>query len=71
MTLASTFAESPTVYHLGALRSIEGIFANSQDEPVRRAVAAALEGCVGATLQKIKVREDRTRGLMFYIFRVL
>ncbi|CDJ65113.1 hypothetical protein, conserved [Eimeria necatrix] len=52
--LSRTFAESPTVYHLGALRSLQGIFSNAQEDCVRRAVAAALEGCVGFILEKIK-----------------
>ncbi|OEH76191.1 hypothetical protein cyc_06986 [Cyclospora cayetanensis] len=57
--LSSTFAESPTVYHLGALRSLQGIFSNSQEACVRRAVATALEGCVGTILQKIKVEGEK------------
>ena len=62
--LCCTFADCPTVYHLGALRSLQGIFSNAQEVCVRRAVAAALEGCVGATLSKIKVsRYAQQRGL--------
>lgn len=48
------------MYHLGALRSLQGIFSNAQEDCVRRAVAAALEGCVGFILEKIKVSERTT-----------
>ncbi|CDJ47586.1 hypothetical protein, conserved [Eimeria brunetti] len=58
-TLCLTFVQCPTVYHLGSLRSLQGIFSNAQEECVRRAVAAALEGCVGATLEKIKAEGER------------
>ncbi|KAL8432054.1 hypothetical protein Efla_003495 [Eimeria flavescens] len=58
-TLSSTFCEYPTVFHLGALRSLQGLFANAQELSLRQAVAAAVESCVGATLEAVRQQGDK------------
>ncbi|PFH34590.1 hypothetical protein BESB_066230 [Besnoitia besnoiti] len=61
--LAETFALHPTAYHLGALRTLEGLFGSAPEEPVLDAVCDCLRRCVLATLERINVEGEH------YVYR--
>ncbi|CBZ52408.1 conserved hypothetical protein [Neospora caninum Liverpool] len=61
--LAETFAVYPTAYHLGALRTLEGLFGSAPEEPILSAVCDCLRRCVLATLERINVEGEH------YVYR--
>ncbi|RQX73243.1 hypothetical protein TGCAST_202950 [Toxoplasma gondii CAST] len=61
--LAETFALYPTAYHLGALRTLEGLFGSAPEEPILAAVCDCMRRCVLATLERINVEGER------YVYR--
>ncbi|KEP64828.1 UNVERIFIED_CONTAM: hypothetical protein HHA_202950 [Hammondia hammondi] len=61
--LAETFALYPTAYHLGALRTLEGLFGSAPEEPILAAVCDCMRRCVLATLERINVEGEH------YVYR--